>query len=127
MIRRIVDVPGHPSAVGPYSSAVVANGFVFTSGQVPAGADGTAPADLEGQVRQCLANLDAVLREAGSRLDLVVKVNAYLTDPGQRETFNRVYADVFGNALPARTTVCVDIWDIALEVECVAVVAGEEA
>ncbi|MDN5791988.1 MAG: RidA family protein, partial [Brevibacterium aurantiacum] len=68
-------------------------------------------------------NLRSVLETAGSGIDQVVKVNAYLTAPEQREPFNRVYADFFGEAKPARTTVCVSIWDISLEVECVAVVS----
>nr|WP_234037367.1 MULTISPECIES: RidA family protein [Leucobacter] len=108
--------------MGPYSQAVVANGFVFTTGQVPFGADGSAPDDFEDQVARCLENLVSVLAAAGSGLQHVVKVNAYLTSPEQREPFNRVYARYFTDDLPARTTVCVSIWEIALEIECVAVV-----
>lgn len=125
MIRRVDTAPGLPPAVGPYSQAVVAGGLVFTTGQVPAGPDGAAPAGVEDQVRQCLDNLSTVLTAAGSSLANVVKVNAYLTDPAQREPFNRVYAEYFGAAKPARTTVCVSIWEIAMEVECVAVVDGK--
>ncbi len=55
----------------------------------------------------------------------MVKVNAYLTAPEQRDPFNRIYAEYFGDAKPARTTVCVDIWDIPFEIECVAVVREE--
>ena len=122
MIRRIETAPGLAPSIGPYSQAVVANGFVFTTGQVPFGADGVTPEAFEDQVRTCLGNLRSVLDTAGSSIDQVVKVNAYLTAPEQREPFNRVYADFFGEAKPARTTVCVSIWDISLEVECVAVV-----
>lgn len=122
MIQRIDSAPGLAPAIGPYSQAVVAGGFVFTTGQVPFHADGTAPAAFDDQVRVCIENLRAVLTAAGSGLDLVVKVNAYLTSPEQRDSFNRIYAEYFGDAKPARTTVCVDIWDIPFEIECVAVV-----
>ena len=121
MIRHIETAPGLAPSIGPYSQAVVANGFVFTTGQVPFGADGVTPEAFEDQVRTCLSNLRSVLDEAGSGIDRVVKVNAYLTAPKQREPFNRVYAEFFSEAKPARTTVCVSIWDISLEVECVAV------
>lgn len=122
MIHRIDTAPGLAPSIGPYSQAVVANGFVFTAGQVPFGADTITPEAFEDQVRTCLTNLRSVLETAGSGIDKVVKVNAYLTSPEQREPFNRVYAEFFGEAKPARTTVCVSIWDIGLEVECVAVV-----
>ncbi|WP_206541738.1 RidA family protein [Leucobacter japonicus] len=122
MIRRIDSAPGLAPALGPYSQATVANGFIFTTGQVPFAADGTAPESFEDQVAICIENLRTVLTAAGSDLAHVVKVNAYLTSPEQREPFNRVYARYFRDALPARTTVCVSIWEIALEIECVAVV-----
>ena len=125
MIRRIDSAPGLAPAIGPYSQAVVANGFVFTTGQVPFRADGTLPERFEDQVRVCIENLRSVLEAAGSDLAHVVKVTAFLTDPAQREEFNRVYAEYFGEAKPARTTVCVDIWDIPFEIECVAAVRAE--
>lgn len=125
MIRRIDSAPGLAPALGPYSQAVVANGFVFTTGQVPFTADGSAPEAFEDQVRLCIENLRSVLETAGSGLDLVVKVNAFLTAPEQRDPFNRIYAEYFGDAKPARTTVCVAIWDIPFEIECVAVLREE--
>lgn len=127
MIQRIDNAPGLAPAIGPYSQAVVANGFVFTTGQVPFYADGTRPESFEDQVRVCIENLKSVLEAAGSGLDLVVKANVFLTAPEQREVLNRVYAEYFGEAKPARTTVCVDIWDIPLEIECVAVVREQAA
>ena len=124
-IRRIADIPGGPAAVGPFSQAVVANGFVFTAGQIPAitGLD-HQPETFGEQVRQTLRNLKAVLEAAGSGLEHVVKVNTYLTDPGQLEGYNRAYAEFFGDAKPARTSICVSLWGVALEIECVAVLAG---
>lgn len=123
-IRRIANAPGMAPVLGPYSQAVVANGMVFTSGQIPARTSmQDQPEDFAGKVRQTLANLEAILLEAGSDLAHVAKVTTYLTDPDQLAEYNGVYADVFGSTLPARTSCCVDIWDIALEIECIAFVA----
>ncbi|SKB63700.1 2-iminobutanoate/2-iminopropanoate deaminase [Arthrobacter sp. 49Tsu3.1M3] len=127
-VRRIAQIPGGAAAVGPFSQAVAANGFVFTAGQIPAisGLD-DQPDTFEDQVRQTIINLRSVLEAAGSGLEHVVKVNGYLTDPGQLEAYNRVYSAFFSGAKPARTTVCVSLWGVALEIECVAVVAGATA
>ncbi len=124
-VRRIAQIPGGAAAVGPFSQAVVANGFVFTAGQIPAisGLD-DQPETFEDQVRQTIINLRSVLEAAGSGLEHVVKVNSYLTDPDRLEDYNRVYSEFFGTARPARTTVCVSLWGVALEIDCVAVVAG---
>jgi reactive intermediate/imine deaminase len=125
-IRRIANAPGMAPVLGPYSQAVVANGFVFTSGQIPARSSmADQPEDFGGKVRQTLDNLESVLIEAGSGLDRVTKVTTYLTDPDQLDEYNGIYADFFGSCLPARTSCCVDIWDIALEIECIAVIAPE--
>lgn len=125
MIRRIESVPGKPQPLGPYSQAVVAGGFVFTAGQVPLDAAGNAPEDFADQVARTIENLRDVLEAAGSGLDRVVKVNGYLSSPEQLDTYNRVYAEYFGGARPARTTVCVALWGVSMELECVAL-AGEE-
>ena len=123
-VRRIAELPGVAAAVGPFSQAVVANGFVFTAGQIPAinGLD-DQPDTFEEQVRQTLRNLRAVLEAAGSGLNQVLKVNTYLTDPRQLEEYNRIYREFFADAKPARTTVCVSLWGVSLEIECVAVLA----
>ena len=127
-VRRIAQIPGGAAAVGPFSQAVAANGFVFTAGQIPAisGLD-DQPDTFEDQVRQTIMNLRSVLEAAGSGLEHVVKVNGYLTDSSQLEAYNRVYSEFFGAAKPARTTVCVSLWGVALEIECVAVVADATA
>jgi 2-iminobutanoate/2-iminopropanoate deaminase len=100
---------------------VVSGHLVFTAGQIPAlsGLDDQPP-DFPEQVRQTLRNLEAILVEAGSSLSHVVKVNAYLTDPAQMEPFNEVYRELLGHAPPARTTVCVALWGVSLEIDCVA-------
>jgi 2-iminobutanoate/2-iminopropanoate deaminase len=128
MIRRFATFQGMAPSVGPFSQAVVANGFVFTTGQIPL-ISGTAerPADFAGSVRQVLANLDTVLRGAGSGPEHVVSVTTYLTDPDQLEEYDAIFAEVFGAHPPARTSVCVGIWDFTFEIQCVAVLKEETA
>ncbi|MFZ6049688.1 RidA family protein [Pseudomonas sp. CR3202] len=120
-MKRINAAPGTIGPVGPYSQAVVSGHLVFTAGQIPAlGSLDQQPASFAEQVRQTFANLAAILEAAGSSLDHIVKVNAYLTDPAQLEPFNQVYREILGHAPPARTTVCVSLWGVSLEIECVA-------
>lgn len=128
MIKRISTVEGMCPNLGPFSQVVVANGFVFTTGQVPARSSwDDQPEDFAGKVRQTLENLRTVLEAAGSGMDCIVKVNGWLTDESQFEDYNRVYAEVLGpDQLPARTTAVVSMGgdvmgNIALEIDCVAV------
>lgn len=96
-----------PPAVGPYAQGVVAQGFVFVSGQIPLDpfAGTLVSGGIEEQTRRVLRNVAAVLSAAGSGLDRVVKTTVYMTDLGEFEAMNRVYAEVFGDTLPARATV----------------------
>ena len=121
-IRRVRTVDGLSEPVGAFSQAVVADGFVYTSGQIPVLADGSIPSDFESQLEATLGNLHTLLDSVGSGFDQVVKVNGYLTDRDQLDPYNRIYTAWFGEHLPARTTVCVDLWDVALEIDCVALV-----
>jgi 2-iminobutanoate/2-iminopropanoate deaminase len=106
----------------PLSAVVVSEDLIYTSGQVAFDAEGTlVPGGLEEQAVQVFENLRACLAAAGCTLDDVVKVNAYLTDLRQFETFNRVYAERFSHPYPARTTVGVALADgLLVEVEAVA-------
>ncbi len=121
MLTRLGEIPGLADPVGAFSHAVVANGFVYTSGQLPVTSTGATPDEFAEQLGCALDNLRTVLEHAGSGLDRVVKVNGYLTDPTQLETYNLVYRRYFGTELPARTTVCVALWGVSLEIDCVAV------
>lgn len=122
MLTRLATFPGLAASVGPFSQAVVAGGFVFTTGQIPL-ITGTEdrPVDFGGKVRQVLANLETVLVGAGSGLEHVVSATVYLADLGQEDEYNRIYAEVFGEHLPARTSICVGIWDFSFEIQCIAV------
>jgi len=115
-----------PKAIGPYSQAVVAGGFVFCSGQL-----GLDPAtgllvaqDAPAQARQALANLSSVLNNAGSGLALVVKTTLFLADMNDFAAVNAVYEQAFGSHKPARSTVEVKRLpkDGRVEIECMAVV-----
>ena len=119
-VRTVRTVAGLGEPVGAFSQAVIANGFVYTSGQIPTTVAGKVPADFESQLRATLGNLRLLLDSVGSGLDHVVKVNGYLTHRDQLEPYNRIYRAWFGDHLPARTTVCVDLWGVALEIDCVA-------
>lgn len=120
-IRRVREAQDLAAPVGAFSHAVVANGFVYTSGQLPTDAAGRQPEGFEAQLDQALTNLRILLEASGSDMRHVVKVNGYLTNPDDLDAYNRVYRRHFGEELPARTTVCVSLWGVSLEIDCVAV------
>ena len=93
-----------PGAVGPYSQAIKAKGFVFCSGQIPLDpkTGEMIGEDVQTQTRQVLKNLEAVLVKAGSSLDRVVKTTVLLTTMDDFVPMNEVYAEVFGDHRPAR-------------------------
>ncbi len=112
-----------PDAIGPYSQAVKAGGFVFTSGQIAINpATGNVEADtIEGQTEQVMKNLKAVLEEAGSSLDKAVKTVCFLADMGDFAAFNAIYGQYF-TSKPARSCVAVKTLpkNVLCEVEVIA-------
>ena len=99
-----------PSAIGPYSQAVVVNGMVYTSGQIaltPEGGDELLQEDVVVQAVRVMKNLEAVLEAAGSSLDKVIKTTIFLADMGDFSVVNEVYAEAFGAHKPVRSTVAV--------------------
>ncbi|KAJ1736231.1 hypothetical protein LPJ61_000015 [Coemansia biformis] len=107
MSRNIVATKNAPAAFGPYSQAIVANGLVFVSGQIPAKPDTNEIEvhDVASQTEQVLANLEAVLIAAGSSIKNVVKTTCFLVDMNEWPTMNEVYGKVFHTDPPARSTV----------------------
>jgi 2-iminobutanoate/2-iminopropanoate deaminase len=106
--RQIISTDAAPRAIGPYSQAVVAGGFVFCSGQIaldPASGELLAGSDVATQTRRVLDSLKAVLEAAGSSLGQVAKTTIYLMDLADFGTVNAVYAEYFTGAPPARATV----------------------
>ena len=123
MPRTAITAPG-ASAVGPYSHAAEQHGFVYLSGQTPVepGTTTLVGGGIEAQTRQCFANLGAVLAAGGLGFDDVVKCNVFLTDMGDFAAMNAVYAEVFAEPYPARTTIGVAALPLgaSIEIEMVA-------
>ena len=95
-----------PAAIGPYSQAVKVNGMVYTSGQIALTPEGEMLGDdVVLQTKQVFSNLKAVLAEAGTSLDNVVKVMAFVADINDFATVNEIYAEAFGDHKPARSLV----------------------
>ena len=95
-----------PEAIGPYSQAVRANGFIFTSAQIPLTPDGKiVERDIKKQTRQVLENLRILLEDSQCQMDSVVKVNVYLENMDDFGVVNVLFAEAFGEHKPARTTI----------------------
>ena len=104
--RKVISTSQAPAAIGPYSQAIRAGKFLFASGQL--GLDpttGNLQEGIEAQTRQALANLQAVLAEAGGGVENVVKTTIFLADMAHFATVNNLYAQVFQTEPPARSTV----------------------
>ncbi|MGN0853849.1 MAG: RidA family protein [Kiritimatiellia bacterium] len=114
-----------PKALGPYSQAIAAGGFIWCSGQIPIdpAVNAVTATTVEGQTRQAIANLRHVLEAAGSGLDNVVKTTVFIGDMADFAAMNAVYAEMFGETKPARS--CVQAArlpkDVKIEIEAVAV------
>lgn len=103
---QIISTPDAAQAIGPYSQAIKAGGFIFTSGQIALKPDGEFVAGgVEAQARQVLQNLAAILKEAGATLQDAVKTTIFLADMGDFAAVNEIYAAAFGAHKPARSTV----------------------
>ena len=122
---KVVSTQEAPQAIGPYSQAIIANGMVFTSGQIALSPQGEIVCDdVEGQTKQVLTNLSAVLKEAGSSLDKVVKTTIFLSSMDDFKAVNEVYATFFKEHKPARSTVAVKTLplNVKVEIDCIALV-----
>ena len=107
MSLRTVHTDRAPAAIGPYSQAVIANGFLFTAGQIaldPSSGQVVA-GDVQAQAEQVLRNLEAILKQAGATWGDVVKTTVFLHDMADFPRVNEVYARALGDARPARSTV----------------------
>ncbi|MBQ7370931.1 MAG: RidA family protein [Blautia sp.] len=119
---KVISTQNAPGAIGPYSQGYIANGLVFTSGQIPVDpATGTMPEGIAAQTEQSCKNVGALLEAAGSGFDKVIKTTCFLADINDFAAFNEVYAKYF-TSKPARSCVAVkDIPKGALcEIECIA-------
>lgn len=113
-----------PAAIGPYSQAIVSDGWVFCSGQIPLDPETMelVDGDVAAQTEQVMNNLRVVLEAAGARLDTVVKTTIFLADMADFAAVNAVYGRHFGDHRPARATVAVRELpkSVDVEIECVA-------
>ncbi len=124
-MKRIIATKEAPAAIGPYSQAVEANGFVFISGQIPIdpASGNIVEGGIEEQTRQVLKNIEAVLIAADCSFEKVVKTTCYLKDMESFAAFNEVYAECFKENPPARAAIEVARLpkDVLVEIEVVAV------
>ena len=108
MANTIISTTKAPAAIGPYSQAIQTGNMLFSSGQL--GLDpktGTLPEGIQAQAAQALANVDAILKEAGFERSNVVKTVVFLKNMSDFGVVNELYADFFGNHKPARS--CVEV------------------
>nr|WP_311445119.1 RidA family protein [Ezakiella coagulans] len=112
-----------PAAVGPYVQGMVHDGLIFTSGQLPINPEnGELVMDIEAAAKQSLTNVLEIVKEAGGKLENIIKVNIYVKDMNDFGKVNKVYEEFFGNHKPARS--CVEVArlpkDGVIEIEAIA-------
>lgn len=123
---RFIATDSAPKAIGPYSQGVIANGFLYTAGQIaldPASME-VVVGEVRAQTERVMKNLDAILKAAGASLSRVVKTTVFLADMGDFAAMNEVYARAFGDHKPARSTVAVKTLpkNVLVEIDVVALV-----
>ncbi|WP_055667769.1 RidA family protein [Desnuesiella massiliensis] len=125
MAKTVISTQGAPGAIGPYSQAIKVGNLVFTSGQLPINAStGVLVEDIKEATKTSLENVKAILEEAGTSLDKVVKTLVFLKDMNDFAAVNEVYASYFTENPPARS--CVEVArlpkDAKVEIEVIALV-----
>lgn len=121
-MKQVISSKTAPSAVGPYSQAISVNGFIFTSGQLPADNAGNLIIDdIAAATRRSLENLQSILQAAGGDMDDIVKATIFLTDMNDFAAVNEVYAKFFSGEPPARSCVAVAALPKGAEVEIEAI------
>jgi 2-iminobutanoate/2-iminopropanoate deaminase len=126
-MKQIISTDNAPKAIGPYSQAVVMNGFAFLSGQIPIdpSTNQLIEGDIVAQTERVMENLKALLAASGSSLEQVVKTTVFIKDMGEFAKMNEVYARYFATNAPARATVEAARLprDVRVEIECIAAVS----
>lgn len=124
IMKKVISTDKAPAAIGPYSQAIEVNGMIFTSGVIPI--DPTTNTLVEGdiavQAKQAIGNLAALLKEAGSDCDQVIKTTVFIKDMNDFGKVNEIYAEYFHGECPARS--CVEVArlpkDVLIEIEAIA-------
>lgn len=107
-MKKVIATTAAPGAIGPYSQAIDTGAFVFASGQIPINpVDGKIAEGIKAQTMQCIANVSAILNEAGLGLENVIKTTVYLQDMNDFAAMNEVYGEHFPAPFPARSAVAV--------------------
>ncbi len=120
---QIIATNEAPAAIGPYSQAIVHNGMLYTSGQIPLDKNGNfVGGDITAQTKQVLSNLKAVFDAAGAKPSSVIKTTVFLADMNDFAAFNGVYEEFFGTHRPARSCIAVKTLpkNSLVEIECIA-------
>lgn len=121
-----VETADAPAAIGPYSQAIIANGFVYTAGQIPLdpATGNLIEGDVAQQTRRVMQSLQAILHSAGASLQSVVKTTVFLQDMNDFAAMNAVYTEAFGDHKPARSTVQAARLprDVKVEIEAIAMI-----
>jgi len=123
-MKKIISTDKAPKAIGPYSQAVEANGFIFISGQLPVNPlDASIPQTIKEQTEMVIKNIEAILLSEGLTLKNVVKTTVFMTDLTKFSEMNEVYSKFFSSEPPARATVEVRNLPkgVMIEIECIAV------
>lgn len=122
---KVVSTNKAPAAIGPYSQGIVVNNLLFTSGQIPLTPEGKiVSTDVVEQTHQVFRNLQAILEEAGTSFDHVIKSTVFIKNMDDFQTINEVYAQYFSTHKPARS--CVEVArlpkDVLVEIELIALI-----
>lgn len=124
-MKKVINTPHAPAALGPYSQAIEANGILYVSGQIPFVPETMAlvSEDVQDQTKQSLENVGAILKEAGYSFQDVVKASVFIKDMNDFVKINEVYNEYLGDVKPARA--CVEVArlpkDVKVEIEVIAV------
>ncbi|HLX46258.1 MAG TPA: RidA family protein [Bryobacteraceae bacterium] len=125
-MKKIISTDRAPKAIGPYSQAVVVNGFAFLSGQIPLdpATNQLIDGDITVQTERVFENMKALLEACGSSLGQVVKTTVFIKDMGEFAKMNEIYARYFPENPPSRSTIEAARLprDVRIEIECVALV-----
>jgi 2-iminobutanoate/2-iminopropanoate deaminase len=123
-MKKIISTPKAPAAIGPYSQAVAVGDMIYTSGMIPIIPETgeLETGDIKAQARQAIGNLVALLQEAGSSADDVIKTTVFIKDMNDFAAVNEVYSEFFKENCPARS--CVEVArlpkDVKIEIEAIA-------
>lgn len=119
---QMIQTPNAPAAIGPYAQGVVVGQMLYTSGQIALRPDGSLEdGDIVAQTKQVMANLSAIIQQAGGQLNNVVKTTVFLKNLDDFVAMNKVYGEAFGTHTPARSTVQVAKLprDVLVEIEAI--------